>query len=306
MAGGKVTILRPIIRVAPVGSKLPANTVPAGGAWPAAWVQVENTEEGALITASVPKEDINSDENGTIAVVPEGADQINISFQSKTPEMSLIKYLSQLKEETVAGTYEVQTITATGAADAGGGTANVTLYQLNGQAKVYEVTLAALDTTSQVATKIAAAINADADRQWQASASSAIVTLTAKHYFDATQCTFTDVDSGVTATTATTTPGVFGYRRFSLDKQGRTFMIGIEGTYEDDTLFDAGGMVRAFGYEVEQTEDSELSFRTRGADAAMSPVATVRCRKTNVSSTQLVATGITSTDDRFDIFAIGQ
>lgn len=204
-AGSTYTIFRPIIRIAALGSVLPANTVPFGGSWPAAWITVQNTEEGVMITPTSPKEDIDTDENGTIGIVPEGGDQINISFTSKTPDMDLLAYLSSFQKQVVAAN--------------------------------------------------------------------------------------TDVGSETPA-----------YERFSLDKEGRPFMIGIEGTYSAGALDADGGFVRAFGYKVEQTEEVELQFRSRGADAVLSPAANVRCLATTLEESQLTGTGITDVDSRFDLF----
>lgn len=204
-AGSTYTIFKPRVYIAPLGSVLPANTVAFGGAWPTSWVRVQNTEEGVMITPTSPKEDIDTDENGTIGIVPEGGDQINISFTSKTPDMDLLAYLSNFQRQVVA-----------------------------------EV-----------------------------------------------------VDPGSESP---------AYERFSLDKEGNPFMIGIEGKYEAGGLDETGGFVRAFGYKVEQTEEVELQFRSRGADAVLSPAANVRCLATTLEAAQLTGTGIQEVDSRFDLF----
>lgn len=208
-AGSTYTIFRPRVYIAPLGSVLPGNKTAFGGAWPTSWVRVQNTEEGVMITPTSPKEDIDTDENGTIGIVPEGGDQINISFTSKTPDMDLLAYLSSFKRQAVAAVPE----TTAGAGDA--------------------------------------------------------------------------------------KPA---YERFSLDKEGRPFMIGIEGTYSAGALDANGGFVRAFGYKVEQTEEVELQFRSRGADAVLSPAANVRCLATSLEAAQLTGTGIQEVDSRFDLF----
>lgn len=208
-AGSTYTIFKPRIFIAELGTVLPANKTPFGGAWPTGWVRVQNTEEGVMITPTSPKEDIDTDENGTIGVVPEGGDQINISFTSKTPDMDLLAYLANFQKQMVAAIAE----TTAGAGD------------------------------DQPA-----------------------------------------------------------YERFSLNKEGQPFMIGIEGTYNEGSLSATGGFVRAFGYRVEQTEEVELQFRSRGADAVLSPAANVRCLNALLDPAQLTGTGIQEVDPRFDIF----
>lgn len=301
-AGQKVTIFKPTIKVAPVGTALPANSLAAGLSW-TGWTDVPNTEEGALITVTNPTDDIMSDENNIISVVPSGEGAVNFSFVSVTPEVNLMKYLAQFGEQIVAGTFEIQTLTVAGTVT-GTSTIVVSLYDSTGIARTYNVALAASDASTAVATKIAAAINADTSRQWDAVASTSVVTLTSKFYANAPQATSTTVAGITSITGATTTPGVEGYRRHFVDPKGKTFMIGVEGTYGNDSLYAYGGMVRAFGYEVQQTEDVEMSFRRTGEDAVLKLAANVRALKTVVSSAQIASTGITSTDDRFDMFSI--
>jgi hypothetical protein len=98
-AGTGITVFRPRIFVADVGSVLPAISVALGAAWPAAWKQVPHTEEGALITPSAPKDDIVSDEaGGPIAVVPAGGAEINIAFTAITPDLDLFAWLSSFNK----------------------------------------------------------------------------------------------------------------------------------------------------------------------------------------------------------------
>jgi len=102
-AGEQITVFRPRIFVADVGSQLPALGLALGGAWPAAWKRIPHTEEGAVITPSAPKDDIVSDEaGGPIAVVPAGGAEINISFTTITPDLDLFAWLSSLKVTTRA------------------------------------------------------------------------------------------------------------------------------------------------------------------------------------------------------------
>lgn len=102
-AGTEVTIFRPRIFVADIGSVLPAMSLPLGGAWPAAWKLVPYTEEGAVVSPEVPMDDINADEaGGSIKSVPAGGSEINISFTTLTPDLDLFSWLSNFDQTTVA------------------------------------------------------------------------------------------------------------------------------------------------------------------------------------------------------------
>ncbi len=95
------------------------------------------------------------------------------------------------------------------------------------------------------------------------------------------------------------------YKRLALDVTGRSFMFGIEGEFQEGTLTDKGGFVRAFGYRVQQTNDIDINMRKTTDDAVLSLEAEVRCMVTTVDpATQLTGTGITQTDERFDMFVV--
>lgn len=103
MAGTQYTIFKQKIYVAPLGTVLPAMSVPYGGAWPTGWVRVQNTTEGAVITVESNTEDINSDENDLLGVVPaQGGPQVNIAFTSNTPDMNLMDFILQMSKQSVA------------------------------------------------------------------------------------------------------------------------------------------------------------------------------------------------------------
>lgn len=102
----------------------------------------------------------------------------------------------------------------------------------------------------------------------------------------------------------TGTPNYPAYKRFALTPEGKQFMFGVEGQFGEGALTDGGGFVRAFGYKVEQTNDVDVNFRRTGDDAVVRLEAEVRCLVTTVASTQMTATGITQTDQRFDLFVI--
>lgn len=207
-AGSQYLIFRPRIFVAPLGSVLPALSVPLGGAWPNAWHRIPHTDEGATITPSAPKDDITSDEaGGAIGVVPSGESEITISFTPITYNLDLFTYLSSL-----------------------------------------------------------------------------------------------EIKQDVAAVTgATPAPA---HKRLALTPEGRQFMFGIEGTFQEGTFTADGGFVRAFGYKVEQTNDVDINMRRTSDDAVLRLEAEVRCLVTTVAASQTTGTGITGTDERFDMFVV--
>lgn len=99
-------------------------------------------------------------------------------------------------------------------------------------------------------------------------------------------------------------PAIPAYKRFALNPTGKQFMFGVEGKMAAGGLTEFGGFVRAFGYKVEQTNDVDINMRKTGDDAVMRLEAEVRCLTTTVVASQLTGTGITQTDNRFDIFVI--
>jgi hypothetical protein len=206
-AGNQITVFRPKIYVADVGTVLPAMGLALGGTWPVGWKLVPYTEEGAVISPSAPKDDINADEvGGSIAVVPAGGSEINISFTTLTPDLDLFAWLSSFTKTAVA---------------------------------------------------------------------------------------------------AVPGPPAFpAYTKLALTPEGRQFMIGIEGELDPDSLVTEGGYVRAFGYKVEQTEEVEINMRRTGEESALRLAANVRCLTTTVDAAQLLDTGITNPDSRFNMFVV--
>jgi len=210
-AGTIYTIFKPKIYVAPVGTKLPKMSLAVGDPFSdatngdAAWKRVPHTEEGATITPTAPKDDINSDEaGGSIGVVPAGGAEITIGFTPITPDLDLFTWLASLAVEDYA------------AAAAGVGTP--------------------------------------------------------------------------------------AFKRLSLTPEGRQFMVGIEGYIDPGALLANGGWVRAFGYRVEQTEETEINMRRTGEDAVMRLGAAVRCMTTELTTAQ--RNGIPEVDSRFDMFVV--
>ncbi len=94
------------------------------------------------------------------------------------------------------------------------------------------------------------------------------------------------------------------FKRFALNPEGKKFMVGLEGEVQEGSLNDFGGFVRAFGYKVIQTEETEINMRRTGEDAVVRLGASLRCLSTTLSPTQYANTGITEVDPRFDFFFI--
>lgn len=94
------------------------------------------------------------------------------------------------------------------------------------------------------------------------------------------------------------------YKRLALSPEGTQFMFGLEGDFQEGTLTDKGGFVRAFGYRVQQTNDVDMNMRKTTDDAVLSLEAEVRCLITTLDSSQLAGTGISQVDQRFDMFVV--
>ncbi len=205
--GTNITVFRPTIYVAVLGTVLPAMNLALGGGWPTGWKKVPYTEEGAVITPSAPQDDITADEvGGTAFTVPGTGSEINIGWTSLTPDLDLFEWLGSMGRETTA-----------------------------------------------------AVVGPPAYPQ---------------------------------------------FHRLSLDKRGRNFMVGIEGTLDAGSLTEFGGFVRAFGYKVIQTEEVEINLRASGEESALRLGANVRCLATEVTAAQKSGTGIGKTDSRFDMFVV--
>ena len=110
-AGTIYTIFKPRIFVGPLTPtpvKLPKMSLALGGDWTSVtdgdvlWKQIPHTEEGAVITPTAPKDDINSDEaGGSIGVVPAGGAEITIGFTPITPDLDLFTWLASMSVQSV-------------------------------------------------------------------------------------------------------------------------------------------------------------------------------------------------------------
>lgn len=94
------------------------------------------------------------------------------------------------------------------------------------------------------------------------------------------------------------------FKRYALSAEGKQFMVGIEGEFQEGSLTNGGGFVRAFGYKVIQTEDTEINMRRTGEDAVVRLGASLRCLATTLDPEQYADTGITEVDKRFDFFVV--
>lgn len=94
------------------------------------------------------------------------------------------------------------------------------------------------------------------------------------------------------------------HERHHVVLEGTRFMVGVEGEYASGGLTDNGGFVRAFAYNVEQTEEFEMRMSRKGSDAAFRPAATVRCLPKQLAPEQTAGTGIQEVDSTFDLFVV--
>ncbi len=99
-------------------------------------------------------------------------------------------------------------------------------------------------------------------------------------------------------------PAIPAYKRLSLSPEGRQFMVGIEGEVDPGGLLANGGLVRAFGYKVEQTDEVEINMRRTGEDSALRIAANLRCLTTTLQASQTTGTGVVNPDSRFDMFFV--
>jgi len=112
VAGTIYTIFKPSIWVGPLSPtpvKLPKMELALGADWQDVddgdplWKKIPHTEEGAVITPTAPKDDINSDEaGGSIGVVPAGGAEITIGFTPITPDLDLFTWLASFSVQEVA------------------------------------------------------------------------------------------------------------------------------------------------------------------------------------------------------------
>lgn len=172
-------------------------------------VKVPNVDNAVFVGVVDNDERVNDpfraggDQSGrNVAVQVDGYAEIKLTGNAAYGDRLILAANGYAKKlPTGTGAYEVATITVTAAATTSG---NVTV-NLDGTAK----TVAVLDTDTTaagVATKIATAIDALAG--YSASATDAVVTVTAGAKGDQTDLTFDGGTTGVTATVAVTTQGV--------------------------------------------------------------------------------------------------
>lgn len=294
-AGDTYTIFKPRIFIAErtVGS-FPAMGLPLGGAWPDGWFQVKHTEEGVSISSTVDKEDIESDEaDQPLGVVPTGS-QINISWTTVAPTLQLVDFLGNMKKTSVAGQAEVASLTISSAPT----TAGNVIVTLDGTST--SIAVATTDTADGVATKI----RGTAFAGWTTGGTGATVTFTADTVGNKGDAAYDANGTGTTGTMTTPTQGYNTYEKHNVVLEGTRFMVGIEGEYGSGGLTDNGGFIRAFAYNVEQTEDFEMRLSRKGSDAAFRPAAAVRCLPGKPTAAQLDGTGIVDPDDAFDLIVV--
>lgn len=214
-AGDTYTIFRPKIMVAPIGSVLPALPAVTFAApnpdvvWPAAWMRVKRTGNGAQVTVNAPMQDIVSDEVGLIGVVSAGTENVAIAWQTRTPDMQIVQKLAHFLKTTVAASVGP--------------------------------------------------------------------------------------------------PVVPAHDIYKLEAGSQPFMVGLEGNIQKNGLTQYGGKVLAFGYNVMQTENTQLAFRTTGNDSIVQPSANVRCLPTTLDPLQVPSTtglAIANLDEKFNLIVL--
>lgn len=296
--GSFVTVLEPRTYIAPRFTKLPAMSLPLDSAWPTGWIKVQNTANGVQITFVNPHQDVTSDENGVIASLPSGADTINMTWQSRTPEDFLLRSIGGLVKVPTAARPQKETLTITGSATAGGNV-SVTLQGIT-------ATIAVL--TGDTPTVIAGKIRAGTFPNHVVSGTGADVV-------------FTQITPALVTSAAAFNPGATGatggfaspatqlytkaFDELYLDpKASNEFMVGIEGEFAAGTLREEAGIIRVFGYNCQQTDNPQFALRSTGSDGLLQPVATVRCLPGEVTAAMLQDTGITQVDpkNRFSWF----
>lgn len=297
VAGSFISILEPRTKVALPGTKLPAMGLDLDATWPTGWIPIQNTANGVQLTFVNPHQDITSDENGVIATVPSGADTINATWQSRTPEENLLKWIGGLALQVHLAAPQIETLTVTGGATA---SASVTVTLIN---TGVSVPVLSGDTAAVVAGKIRAATFTG----WTVSGTGASVIFT--------QTTPARIDEATNPNHATFAPSTTGvvaafsadptqhytptFDEYYLDPSEKNeFMVGIEGEFEPGTLREEGGIIRVFFYNAQQTDNPQFALRKTGSDGLLQPVATVRALPGDVTPLQLAGTGITKIDPK--------
>lgn len=303
-AGRTITIAEPKIWFSPDrGTQvLPELGLPYGEDWPAGFINIPYTVNGAQWTMVNPKQDIPSDEVGILDTVPSGADTVNVTLQARTPTMDLIEKIAGFAKQVATARTHVETLTVTAAS--ANGTAVVTLPGLAG----VSIALLSTDTTAAgVATKVAAG----AYTGWTAVASGSTVVFTRNTAgFAPGTASYAGGTSGSTGTFATTTSGRSAFERYTLDPStDNSFILGMDGKVPANSLRTTTGRMRLIAYNAEQTDNPQLHMRTRGSDSLMQPVLTARCLNSLIDPSQLAGTDIDAATDidtngRFDMYVI--
>ena len=308
-AGEVITILEPKIWFSPdVGSQVLPDLIdlPYGEPWPTGWQRIPFTVNGAQWTFVNPKQDIPSDEVGILDTVPSGADTVNVTLQSRTPTMELIQKIAGMFKQTAAARAHVETLTITSTATGGG---NIIISLPGGPANVSTV-VGASNTPTQTGDAVRA--NSASFTGWTVGGTGGTVT------FTATVAGYRSGDASVSITAATqtaafsvnpTTQGRSAYERFTLDPSvDNAFLLGMDGHFPANSIRAQAGKARMIAYKVEQTDNPQLHFRTRGNDALLQPVMTARCLNSTVQSAQVAGLTFGTPDldknGRIDLFII--
>lgn len=299
VAGQFITVFKPRTYIAPKGTKLPSQYLDLDGAWPVGWIKIRNTANGVQVTPVNPHQDVASDENGVIATLPSGADTVNATWQSRTPEENLLKWIGGFAKREVSGVPEKRKLKFTAPVGTNGSVSIV----LNGVLFSIAVTTAAT-TPAAVATAVAAgtfgtdwtaAVGTGVDNDsviFTASGTNAISKRDGVY-------SYSPGSTGAAGTMTRIQAAAPAYDEFYLDPaEPNEFQVGLEGWAPAGTLRDEAVKVRVFMYNVQQTDNPQMHFRSTGSDGLLQPVATVRCLPGDIVPAMLEDTGIQKVDPK--------
>ncbi len=288
-AGRDIAQLEPFVWFSPhVGTQvLPAPDLPYHSLdMPTGFTRIPYTANGVNYTFVNPQGDIATDEVGTAFTVPTGGHQLNCTYQARTPTLDMIQRYCGLRKTQLSGRAHVQTFTVTTGA-AALGTVTVTL---NGENFPVTLTGTVPLTTDAVATQLRAATYAG----WTTggTGSSVVFTATAVGRRGGTYA-YAAGGTGSAATNAVTAIGRAVLDNFRQDPAVKNeFILVVDGHFPANSLRDQAGNCRMVIYNLQQTENPQIAFRTLGTDAVVQPTTTARAQTSTISAAQLAGTGL--------------
>lgn len=245
-AASGVTILTPTIWTGTDNVALPLRGLAMGEDWPAGWKKFQNVADNITIDFQNPQIPIRTKDNGVIAYMPSGEDEISLSAVTHAPEWEHLLWTTGMQSSVAAASAQVTTLTITGTATAGG-----TMLVNPGGITPVPIALINTDTASAAATKVAAGTYPG----YTPVANAGVVTFTATAAGVKGTPSVSGTPTGLTAVFATTTSGANEVTAGILNKDYRTyFRVGVEGFAAEGGLFDEDHFVRFFGMKVTPAE----------------------------------------------------